>query len=86
MREVYVISSETTKYINLLTQSLSILTEKEVDESKDRLVLLTSEGKPNPNLSFDTQELLRSLLQELTKYRKEWLISSSAFREIIPIG
>lgn len=87
LREVYGIPSFVTTHIDKLNRSITRLTLKDkIDESADRKVLLTSEGKPNPNLPPEIQKQILSLLNGLTATGKEWLISSVAFRDVLPEG
>jgi len=81
------VPEEIVLFIESLNRSITKLEARdELPEDKDRKVLLTSEGAPNPNLPEDIQESIINLWRGMTPEGREWLQSSNELKEILPEG
>lgn len=67
-------------YFRDLNRSITKLCDKdEMDETRDRKVLLTSDGQANPNLPKSIHKPLSELIEELRNHGKGWMLESESF-------
>lgn len=78
---------EIAGYLRRINQTITVLTkEDEIEEDNDRKVLLTTEGKPNPNFPKKNQDNLNKILERLKERDLTWLLSSNLLQRSLPTG